>query len=117
VNPAQVCAAVARARHIMRSDNPCEREDGMDQALAEIVLAMFVGWEEFSEEHQRADDAPSRNADLRRKPAYRQGPRKDLATVVELTEDQIERYRQGERDPVKLGLFEGVHGAFVGTAT
>lgn len=37
--------------------------------------------------------------------------------VEELTEEQVERIRGGERDPVKLGLFEGRSATFVGAGT
>ena len=41
MTPLQCLGAVDRARAIMESDDP-EREDGLDRALAEIVLAMLA---------------------------------------------------------------------------
>jgi hypothetical protein len=42
MTPLQCLGAVDRARAILESDEPSEREDGLDRALAEIVLAMFA---------------------------------------------------------------------------
>jgi hypothetical protein len=101
---------------------PGERQDGRLEVLREDVVPIVRQLVAQLDREGRAavmaaivhEDLEARARSIGESAARVGGP---VAMVVELTEEQVERIRQGERDPLKLGLFEGRAGAFVGTAT